>query len=55
MKNQKRAQHGRKVSWTKHGTHRLLQVQVLNDDLRTTSGARYPGMKRPEPALAAVA
>jgi hypothetical protein len=45
------------MRWTKHGAHRLLQVQVqvLNDDLRTTFGEWYPEIDRAEPALAAAA
>jgi hypothetical protein len=35
------------MRWTERGAHLLLQVrtQVLNEDLRTTFGRWYPGMK----------
>jgi hypothetical protein len=35
------------MRWTKAGAHQLLQVriQVLNEELRTTFGRWYPGMK----------
>lgn len=46
------------MRWTQRGAHLLLQtrVQVLNDDLRSTFGRWYPGMKAEEPqALKAAA
>jgi hypothetical protein len=35
------------MHWTERGAHLLLQVraQVLNGDLRSVFGRRYPGMK----------
>ncbi len=38
------------MRWTKAGAHQLLQVriQVLNEELRTTFGRWYPGMKPQE-------
>ena len=35
------------MRWTKAGAHQLLQVRilVLNEELRTTFGRWYPGMK----------
>ena len=38
------------MRWTKAGAHQLLQVriQVLNEELRTTFGRWYPGMKLQE-------